>query len=214
MYINFKNVGAEPVKIKAIIVLIILTPIILLTGCQAAKKFDLQIYTYPDVLLPVPQGVVLTREEVKPSEITLPKADISPLMRALRSAFDVPLHYDEFRDWESHRSFSLELDFNKDASLDVIVDGKVESLHTEKMLIDLKQRLVLIDYKGEKKVLAGANFSDAFITLLKEYNRELGFPLPSPGKGGSRIEQLPLAKPGQGKVQFLPPAVPRQSTGH
>jgi len=87
-------------------------------GCKTANtpQMNLQLYSYPEVLLPVPQKVILTRNDPKqPLEVSLTKADTSSLIKVLRTAVDTSLYYEKINDndWDLYKKFSLELDYEK-----------------------------------------------------------------------------------------------------
>jgi len=187
-----------------------------LTACQAGSKGikSLELYKYPAVLIPAPTKAILTRNNSKSGaaeEIALTKADLSPLMRVVRSAVDTSLRQDKPKSdaWNENKKFSLLFEYETEVELELVVADKPINLTTKKVLISLEHNLILVEAKTEVREYSGLQFSDAFRTFLQAYNQDSGFPLPPAKKDGMDVEKIPLAKPGRSGVEFLPPAEPK-----
>ncbi len=184
-------------------------------GCGARQAdVGMQLYKYPDVLLPTPVKVLLTRDTAgkQPPETALTKSDIASLMRVMRAAVDTSLHAEPSQEgaWLNNKSFSLEFSYGKNVDVELMADNKLVTFSTQSLLINLNRSLVLLQVKNEVKVFSGLQLTDEFRTFMQQYNADNGLPLPPAKKSELGVERLPLAKPGEGKIELLPPAQPRK----
>ncbi len=186
-------------------------------GCGTRQTdMAVQLYKYPDVLLPTPAKVILTRDTAGKTlaETALTRSDITSLMRVMRSAVDTSLHPEPGQEgaWQNNKPFSLEFSYSKNVDVELMVDNKPVTFSTQSILINLKRSLILLNVKNEVKVFSGLLLTDEFRTFMQEYNADDGFPLPPAKKNELGVKRLPLAKPREGKVELLPPAEPRNKT--
>ncbi|HZW82544.1 MAG TPA: hypothetical protein VFF14_03865 [Candidatus Deferrimicrobium sp.] len=191
-------------------------------GCadKTLNPMELQLYKYPTVMFPTPDKVTLIKDSSgTPEEIQLSKVDISSLMKVLRTSVDSALSKEKVTKdtWNANRRFALELTFNKPARFELALqNNKTEDFDTNKVLVNLEQKTLLLEVKDQIITFSGLSFNDDFLKFMKDFTKDQGFPLPPAKQGDMAIEQLPLARPGTGKVELLPPAQPRNqgSGGH
>ena len=187
---------------------------VLVLGCGRSvpsNLTNLQLYNYPEVLIPTPQTIVLNRAQEKalqPVQVNIPRADFAPILKEMRSALDVSLQGTSAESWEKHKQFSLEFAYDKPIEVDLMVNDKLEILKTNSLLLDLERKVLVVRQDQADTALSEARLSDSFIEFMKGYSKDLGFPLPPASRGENRVEQLPLARPGQSKVEFLLPGFP------
>ncbi|HEX3015471.1 MAG TPA: hypothetical protein VHQ46_03720 [Desulfobacteria bacterium] len=192
----------------------------LMLGCAVKQQQSsyLQLYKYSDVLLPTPQKVMLYRPASgakTAAKVTITKADQIHLMKVLRSAVDrslrnVPAPKDGLK---PQQKFSLELDYNNQADLELMVGDKLITFSIKQIIVDLNGKSLVIDTGKGIKQLSGLSFTDDFIKFIQNYSPDTGFPLPPAVKGEMNVGQLPLAQPGDDHIEFLPPAKPQSESG-